>query len=174
MRHVTLVLFAAAVLLLAPLAGSGGAQTSPPPGAFDELSPGGQKIARALFEAQNTGTTTGTGATASKPLTLEEIAKLKQDGQGWGQIFKDMKSQGLVTQKNLGQVVSRYARTHHMHHGSATTATGRRLTTGNDRGDARGSRVGHGEEGTAAHSSSSGNAGGSGSLGGGNAVGHGK
>jgi len=169
MSRTTLVLFAAAALLLAPLTGVGGAQTSPAPGAFDELSPGGQKIAKALFEAQ-----TGTSTNASKPLTLEEIAKLKHDGQGWGQIFKDMKSQGLVTQKNLGQVVSAYERAHHTHRGPVTTAAGRTLTTGSSRDDSRGSRAGHGDEGTAAHSNSSGNAGGSSSRGGGNAFGQGK
>jgi len=69
-------------------------------GAFDKLSPGNQKVASALFQAQN-------GAT-STPLTLDEIAAKKQGGQGWGEVFKSMQSQGLVQEKNLGQVVSKY------------------------------------------------------------------
>src|SRR3990167_9491342 len=89
------------------------AQTTAPPaptaGAFESLSPGGQKIARALFEAQKTtsppGTTGGTTTTAPKPLTLDEIAAKKQAGTGWGRVFKDLKAQGLVQEKNLGQVV---------------------------------------------------------------------
>jgi len=55
-------------------------------GAFDKLSPGDQKIARALFEAQKTN-----GGTA--PLTLDQIAARKQH-TGWGEVFKQMKAQG--------------------------------------------------------------------------------
>jgi hypothetical protein len=74
--------------------------------AFERLSPGDQKIARALFEAQ---ATTG----AATPLTLDQIAAKKKDGHtGWGQIFKQMQEQNLVTEKNLGQVVSNFERHH--------------------------------------------------------------
>jgi len=73
-------------------------------GAFEKLSPGDQKIARALFEAQ----TTSGGAT---PLTLDQIAAKKKH-TGWGEIFKQMKAQGLVTDKNLGQAVSNFERHH--------------------------------------------------------------
>ena len=53
-------------------------------GAFASLSPGEQKIARALFEAQSTSG----GAT---PLTLDQIAAKKKEGHtGWGQVFKQM------------------------------------------------------------------------------------
>ena len=53
------------------------------------------------------------------------------DGRGWGEIFKDMKSQGLTDAKNLGELVSgRYqARTTSTETGSGavtiTTARGR-------------------------------------------------
>ena len=50
-------------------------------------------------------------------MTLDQIAGMKQGGQGWGQVFKQMKAQGLVDAKNLGQVVSA------SHHGSTTSAT---------------------------------------------------
>lgn len=93
--------------LLEVLSGMAGAQTatgsSPsaslagPTGAFDRLSPGNRETARALFEAQNGSATR---------LTLDEIAARKQRGEGWGEIFQDMKRQGLVDAKNLGQVVS--------------------------------------------------------------------
>ena len=73
-------------------------------GAFEKLSPGDQKIARALFEAQSTSG----GAT---PLTLDQIAAKKKH-TGWGEIFKQMKAQGLVTDKNLGQAVSNFERHH--------------------------------------------------------------
>jgi len=65
-------------------------------GAFDKLSPGNQKIAQALYDAQT-----------SKNLSRDDIASMKKDGQGWGEVFKDMKSRGLVQERNLGEVVSR-------------------------------------------------------------------
>jgi hypothetical protein len=77
-------------------------------GAFEKLSPGDQKIARALFEAQNTTPTKSGGAT---PLTLDQIAAKKKH-TGWGEIFKQMKGQGLVTDKNLGQAVSNFEHHH--------------------------------------------------------------
>jgi hypothetical protein len=101
--------------------------TTPPPassGAFDALSTGNQKIARALYEAQRPSSTDGT--TATKSLTLDEIAAMKQSGQGgWGQVFKDMKSQGLVQEKNLGQVVSQGQRHQPVARGEITTAGNR-------------------------------------------------
>ena len=78
-------------------------------GAFEKLSPGDQKIARALFEAQNTTPSKSGGAT---PLTLDQIAAKKKGHTGWGEVFKQMKAQGLVTDKNLGQAVSNFEHHH--------------------------------------------------------------
>lgn len=91
-------------------------------GAFSALSPGGQKITRALFDAQkqpaadgSAGGTNGTGDAAANgdgatpqpaPLSLDDIAQAKSAGAGWGQVFKEMKAEGLVAEKNLGQVIS--------------------------------------------------------------------
>ena len=83
-------------------------------GAFDKLSTGNQKVASALFQAQSGSTST--------PLTLDEIAAKKQSGKGWGEVFKSMQAQGLVQEKNLGQVVSKY---NHSAKGVVTTASGR-------------------------------------------------
>lgn len=112
-----------------------------PSGTFDQLSPGNKTIARAIFEAQKTSTTgtstgTGTGTTVSKTLTLDQIAAMKQSGRGWGEIFNDLKKQGLVQDKNLGQAVSRFEK----HHGGdgaggATTSIGKH--DGDDRGGSR-------------------------------------
>jgi hypothetical protein len=99
--HASRVVLAVAVAL--GIAVSAWAQTTGA-GAFEKLSPGDQKIARALFEAQ----TTSGGAT---PLTLDQIAAKKKH-TGWGEIFKQMKAQGLVTDKNLGQAVSTFERHH--------------------------------------------------------------
>jgi hypothetical protein len=110
-----------------------GAQSLAPEGAYSRLSAGNQKIALALFDAQQahlmpsgSGATTGaapssngttaaapaTTATtpAAKPLTLDQIATQKQGGHAWGEIFQTMRDQGLVQEKNLGQVVSKYQR----------------------------------------------------------------
>ena len=101
--HVSRVVLAVAVAL--GVAVSAWAQTTGT-SRFASLSPGDQKIARALFEAQNTSG----GAT---PLTLDQIAEKKKAGHtGWGEVFKQMKAQGLVTDKNLGQAVSSFERHH--------------------------------------------------------------
>lgn len=104
--HASRVVLAVAVALT--VAVSAWAQTTGT-SAFEKLSPGDQKIARALFEAQSTKSTSG-GAT---PLTLDQIAAKKKEGHtGWGQVFKQMKEQNLLTDKNLGQVVSNFERHH--------------------------------------------------------------
>ena len=74
--------------------------------AFDKLSLGNQKVAASLYQAQ----TAGTSPTGSpiKPLTLQQIAAKRLSGLSWGQIFREMKAQGLVQEKSLSQVVSRY------------------------------------------------------------------
>ena len=116
----------AGLLLLfgAASASPAGAETVIVDGAYAKLSPGNAKVARALFEAQVTTAMpmTKTGATtaaAPKALTLDQIAAMKQNGRGWGQIFQTMKTQGLLADKNLGQVVSRYQ---HQHERSSTGA----------------------------------------------------
>ncbi|PYN86326.1 MAG: hypothetical protein DMD87_17950 [Candidatus Rokuibacteriota bacterium] len=94
-----------AVVVALGVAVSAWAQTTGT-GAFAKLSPGDQKIARALFEAQST-------SSGTTPLTLDQIAgKKKAAHDGWGQVFKQMKEQGLVKDKNLGQVVSSYEHHH--------------------------------------------------------------
>lgn len=99
------IVLAATALALA--AGAAAAQTPPPApgGAFEQLSPGNQKIARAIFESQQFSTSS---PTAPKPLSLDQIARLKQSGRGWGVVYKDLQAKGLVTDRNLGQAVSRF------------------------------------------------------------------
>jgi hypothetical protein len=74
--------------------------------AFDKLSLGNQKVAASLYQAQ----TAGTSPTGSpiRSLTLQQISAKRLSGQSWGQIFREMKAQGLVQEKSLSQVVSRY------------------------------------------------------------------
>lgn len=80
--------------------------SNPNQGTYDKLSPGNQKIANALFDAQQTST--GSTSTASKTYTRDDIAAMKQSGKGWGVVFKEMKANGYYSEyKNLGQVISR-------------------------------------------------------------------
>src|SRR5215470_2716648 len=111
----------AVVSALAIVASTGAqAQTKPkapvaasPSGAYAKLSYGNQKVAAALYHAQNpaVASTAHGVAPAARPLTLEEIASKRRSGQVWGQIFREMKAQGLVHEKSLGQVVARYQQT---------------------------------------------------------------
>jgi len=132
----------AAALML--IASSAFAQTTPGTtsggtASFNTLSPGNQKIARALFEAQRP---TPNGP---QPLSLNQIAARKGD-EGWGQVFKGMKGEGLVQEKSLGQVISSYE--HHLHSAAAASSSGRTtVTTGSGRTVATGSDHGHAETG---------------------------
>src|SRR5262249_10990122 len=98
MRTFGAALFGAALALMVSHVCAWAEQTS-------KLSPGDQKIAQALFEAQGT-------PKSGSPLTLQQIVAMKKSHEGWGEVFKDMKSKGLVTQKNLGQVVSDFDKKH--------------------------------------------------------------
>ena len=74
---------------------------TPEASAFDQLSPGNQKIVESLFSGQSIS-----ADATGEAWSLDQIAGAKQDGQGWGQIFKQMKADGLVEARNLGQLVS--------------------------------------------------------------------
>ena len=125
----TIRILVTAVGIVLMLAGPGWAQSSTGSTAnatgtatFDSLSPGNQKIANALFSAQNTTGTTRT------PLTKDQIAGLKGT-EGWGKVFKEMKADGLVQARNLGQVVS--ANQHQLNasrRGAGGTTAGRAST----------------------------------------------
>ena len=80
---------------------------------FAELSPGNQKIARALMDAQ---VLTGDGTI--QPWTLDQMAAAKSE-IGWGQAFTQMQADGLITARNLGEVVSSY-----QHNTAATVLDG--------------------------------------------------
>jgi hypothetical protein len=99
------VLFAAAGMLLCTAVA--GAQSAARRSPYDVLAPGHQKIAQALFLAQ----TTPAADVVAAPLTLDEIAARRVRGQDWGRIFKDMKAQGLITDRSLARSVIRYEAT---------------------------------------------------------------
>jgi hypothetical protein len=91
-------------------------------GAYERLSSGNQRIARALFDAQ-AAVRMPTPAGALKALTLDEIAAQKQTGTTWGQVFGAMKSKGLLREKHLGQIVNR-----HDNHATAVVSVARDKT----------------------------------------------
>jgi hypothetical protein len=90
---------AVALALLGAVAGVASAQM--PNGPFERLSPGNQRIARALHEAQRREPPPGT-----RRLTVDEIAARRGE-QGWHGMFREMKAQGLVTEKKLTHIVER-------------------------------------------------------------------
>jgi hypothetical protein len=83
-------------------------------GAYDQLSSGNRKIVDALYEAQ---TTTGSAI----PLTRDQIA-VQKGVKGWNEVFKSMKAQGLLQEKNIGQVISGYAQRHRANQARDTRA----------------------------------------------------
>jgi hypothetical protein len=106
---------------------------------FNSLSPGNQNIARALFYAQHPA------PNGPQPLSMNQIAALKGE-EGWGDVFKQMKAEGLVNEKNLGVVISSYQ--HHRHDTHATSSGGRTIvTTGSGRSFGSGSDHGNGAAG---------------------------
>jgi len=131
--------------------------SNPNQGAYDKLSPGNQKIANALFDAQQTstqpsgstsGTSTGSTSTASKTYTRDDIAAMKQSGKGWGVVFKEMKANGYYPgAKNLGQVVSGKYQPQSGTTGSTTitSASGKSQVVGNSTKAGK-SRIGHFED----------------------------
>ena len=98
-----------------------------PPGAFEALSTGNQKIVNSIFDSHlETGTVS---------LTKNDIAAMKAD-TGWGNAYKQLHEQGLVTHRNLGQAIS--ARNHPTTTTTTTTVlttgTGQQIVTGNNKG----------------------------------------
>ena len=94
-RQLLIVTVALAMQLIA-----GVASAQMPNGAFERLTPGNQRIARALHGAQRPNA-------ASRRLSVDEIAARRGE-QGWKGVFREMKAQGLVTEKTLTHVVDRY------------------------------------------------------------------
>lgn len=126
----------AAILLGLGLHGALAQQATPPadiPGAFDTLPPGNKSIAESLYNAQ----------TGPAYWTRDQIATAKMSGDGWGQIFQEMKRGGLVTEKSLGQVIRGNGTTLTTGNGShgasaASTALGGAVTAGHPGGQGGG------------------------------------
>jgi len=98
-----------------------GTRTNTSTAAFQNLSPGGQRIAQSLFNSQHP-------PSGTQPRTLDQIAAMK-GREGWGRVFKEMKADGLVQAKNLGQVVSGHAQTGSTSASTGVTSSGRQTST---------------------------------------------
>ena len=93
-----------------------------PAGAYEAMSPGNQNVARALHEAQSL--TPMPSGSSRKALSLEQIATMKRNSSGWGQVFTDMQKKGLLLKdKTLAQIVNRYNHTARPMATSANRAT---------------------------------------------------
>jgi hypothetical protein len=91
-------------------------------GSYDRMSPSNQRVALALFDAQAASLAPippggASARAAKKALTLDQIAALRQSGQGWVHVFQAMRTRGLVREDSLAQVMSRYE---HRRHASLT------------------------------------------------------
>jgi hypothetical protein len=107
------------------------AQTSDNAGSFEALSPGNQDHASALVDAH----LEFKGAAAAT-LTTGDIAGMRADGKGWGQIFAELQASGQIGPevKNFGQLVSDFK---HAEKGITpgsdvviTTGAGHKISTG--------------------------------------------
>ncbi|HEY7654701.1 MAG TPA: hypothetical protein VIG07_17935 [Methylomirabilota bacterium] len=61
--------------------------------------PSDSQIAHALHDAQST---------PSLRKSLDEILFMAQQSSGWTQVFKQLKSEGLIEEQTLGHVVARW------------------------------------------------------------------
>jgi hypothetical protein len=71
--------------------------------AVDGLSPGNRLIAQALYNAQKAVTMSGL-----KAWSLDSVASARSAGRNWGEVFQQMKREGLLEAETLGQVVTWY------------------------------------------------------------------
>ena len=81
-----------------------------PDGAFSKLLVGDQRTVHALYTAQQHALGNTSSPVRPERLSLDEIAAMKQDGYGWSHVFDEMKSRGLIQEKNFGQVIRKYGR----------------------------------------------------------------
>ena len=83
-----------------------------------ELALGDGRIALALHDAQRAPAPTSIGPAAA-PRTLEEIVAMAGADARWGRAFRQLKSEGLLEEQTLGQVMAGRA-----HRPSAAPAIG--------------------------------------------------
>jgi hypothetical protein len=104
---------AATLLLFGTVLGSTPATAEAPrDGAFKALSPGNQKVARALHDAQiptpvpAPSTRSGSRATP-RTMTLDEIAAKRQACGDWTCVLRSMRARKLVHEKTVNEILAR-------------------------------------------------------------------
>jgi hypothetical protein len=70
---------------------------------------GDERIARALYLAQTRTASTASAQRRVERRTLAEIVAIGGAGRGWNLAFKQLKSEGLIEEQTLGQVMARWA-----------------------------------------------------------------
>lgn len=79
---------------------------------FEQLSSGNKKIAQALYRSQNierTSSVISANTLNNKYWTLDKIAFTNSELNSWGQVFNQMKSENLIKEQNLGQVIRNHS-----------------------------------------------------------------
>lgn len=117
-------------------------------GAAESLSPGNRKIADALFESQTIP------PSGQEAWSFDQIAAAKQSGEGWGEIFHELKSEGLIQAKNLGQVVSGHYQPSASESGGTTVVITNAAGETSGVAEINGARRGRGESGRGGRSDS--------------------
>ena len=107
---------AAALLLFgAVLGGTPAAAESPRDGAFEALSPGNQRVARALHDAQvpppDPAPSTRPGSrSTTRVMTLDEIAAKRRACGDWTCVLRSMRARSLLQEKTINEVLARQPR----------------------------------------------------------------
>lgn len=91
----------AAAVGISTFAASSEIDTDVDTGAYWKLSRGNRRVAMALYRSQNLS---GSGAT----LTLDQIATMRESGEGWGAILHRMRANGDTSVKSVGQALRRF------------------------------------------------------------------
>lgn len=105
-------------------------------GAYDALPEGNRKIVSAIYESQFGSPNDTAGGTL---LTRDDIAAMRQ-GTGWGNAYRQLYEQGLVSERNLGQAIS--SRNHNTTAAGGgvtvvTTAGGEQMAVGRGKSDGK-------------------------------------
>lgn len=107
----------AATLLLfgAVLGGSTAAAESSPDGAFAALSPGNQKVAQALHDAQipppvPAPNVRAGSRPAARTMTLDDIAAKRRACGDWTCVLRSMRARKLIEAKTINEVLARQPR----------------------------------------------------------------
>lgn len=81
-----------------------------PASSFEQLSPGSRMIAKSLSWAQGESDLDTGAASRGARWSLEKISAARLAGRSWGEVFLQMKADGLIAARTLGEVFNGYYR----------------------------------------------------------------